>query len=101
MIVRTQTVRFSPDRTPMPKRVKIGYESDNMVERLMFVLPEIAGAQTATMMRGGAYANAVTLVRDEGGSYYCDLTAEIVVRMAMWKPMCRWTAQAARYGTAA
>ena len=79
MIVRTQTVRFSPDRTPMPRKVKIGYESDNMVERLMFVLPDVAGSQTATMMMDGEYQNMVTLTKaDEDDKYYADMTAERV-----------------------
>ena len=79
MIVRTQTVRFSPDRTPMPRKVKIGYESDNMVERLVFVLPDIAGSQTATMMMDGEYQNMVTLTAMDD-KYYADMTAERVGR---------------------
>lgn len=79
MIVRKQTIRFSPDRTPMPKKVKIGYESDNMVERLVFVLPDIAESQTATMMMDGEYANMVTLERSgEDDRYFADMTAERV-----------------------
>lgn len=79
MIVRKQTIRFSPDRTPMPKKVKIGYERDNMVERLVFVLPDIAESQTATMMMDGEYANMVTLEQsDEDDRYFADMTAERV-----------------------
>ena len=79
MIVRTQTIRFSPDRTPMPRKVKIGYESDNMVERLVFVLPDIAEKQTATMMMDGEYQNMVTLTAmEENDKYYADMTAERV-----------------------
>lgn len=77
MIIRTQTVRFSPDRKPMPRRIRLGFEGDNMVERLAFELPAIADSQTATLMMGGAYANAVQLAGD-GVEYYTDLTAEIV-----------------------
>lgn len=77
MIVRTQKIRFSPDRKPMPRRVKLGVEGDNMVERLVFDLPAIAQSQTATLMMGGRYANAVQLAED-GEEYRIDLTAEIV-----------------------
>jgi hypothetical protein len=77
MIVRTQKIRFSPDRKPMPRRVKLGFEGDNMVERLVFDLPAIAQSQTATLMMGGRYANAVQLAGD-GEEYRIDLTAEIV-----------------------
>ena len=77
MIVRTQKIRFSPDRKPMPRRMKLGFEGDNMVERLVFDLPAIAQSQTATLMMGGRYANAVQLAED-GEEYRIDLTAEIV-----------------------
>jgi hypothetical protein len=77
MIVKTQKIRFSPDRKPMPRRMKLGFEGDNMVERLVFDLPAIAQSQTATLMMGGRYANAVQLAGD-GEEYRIDLTAEIV-----------------------
>lgn len=77
MIIRTQTVRFSPDRKPIPRKIKLGFEGDNMVERLVFDLPAIAHSQTATLMMGGRYANAVQLAGD-GEEYRIDLTAEIV-----------------------
>lgn len=77
MIVRTQTVRFTPDRAPTPRKVKIGFEGDNMVERLCFKLPRIAENQTATMMLDGEYANMVILTEDED-RYYVDLTAELI-----------------------
>lgn len=77
MIIRVQKVRFSPDRKPMPRRMKLGFEGDNMVERLVFDLPAIAQSQTATLMMGGRYANAVQLAGD-GEEYRIDLTAEIV-----------------------
>lgn len=77
MIVRTQTIRFSPDRAPMPRRLKIGFEGDNMVERLEFKLPNIAGSQTASLMIDGEYANMIILTPSaEDDRYYCDLTAE-------------------------
>jgi len=78
MIVRTRTIRFSPDRSPDMRRVKLGFEGDNMVERLEFVLPVIADKQTATMMLGGAYANAVTLELSDNGRYAVNLTKEII-----------------------
>lgn len=77
MIVRTQTVRFTPDRAPTPRKVKIGFEGDNMVERLCFKLPRIAENQTATMMLDGEYANMVILTEDEDRCYV-DLTAELI-----------------------
>lgn len=75
--MRTQVIRFSPDREPMPKKLKIGFEGDNMVERLEFALPEISGAQTATLMLDGQYANAV-LLEEDGERYAVDLTRELV-----------------------
>lgn len=78
MAIRTQTVRFNTERTPMPKRIKLGFESDNLVERLEFVLPEIAAQQNAALLIGGRLANAVLLDRSTDGRWGIDLTAEIV-----------------------
>ena len=79
MLARVQTVRFAVDRTPMPKIIKVGFESDNMVERLVFVLPDISNDQTATLMIDGEYANMITLTPgDEDDRYYVDLTAEMI-----------------------
>ncbi len=79
MIVREHRIRFSADRAPIPKKLRIGYESDNMVERLLFELPDVAASQTATMMMDGEYANMVTLQETgKAGEYYADLTAERV-----------------------
>lgn len=77
MIVRTQTVRFTPDRAPTPRKIRIGFEGDNMVERLSFKLPQIAESQTATMFLDGEYANMVILTEDED-RYYVDMTTELV-----------------------
>lgn len=77
MIVRVQTVRFSPDRKPAPRKIKLGFEGDNMVERLQFALPDLGEGQTATLMMGGTYANAVQLELDDD-KWAVDLTAEIV-----------------------
>ena len=77
MIVRTQEIRFRSDRQAYPPKIKIGFEGDNMVERLCFKLPRIAENQTATMMLDGEYANMVILTEDED-RYYVDLTAELI-----------------------
>ena len=77
MIIKVQKVRFSPDRKPAPKKLKLGFKGDNLVERLEFDLPVIGDPQTATLMMGGKYANAVTLASD-GVDYYIDLTADLV-----------------------
>lgn len=77
MIVRTQDVKFTVDRKPQPRRVKLGFEGDNAVERLRFALPDLGEGQTATLMMSGAYANAVTLKAD-AGKWSVDLTAEVI-----------------------
>ena len=77
MIVRTQDVKFTIDRKPQPRRVKLGFEGDNAVERLRFALPDLGEGQTATLMMSGAYANAVTLEADTG-RWSVDLTAEVI-----------------------
>ena len=79
MIVRRQTIRFSPDRTPMPRKVKIGFEGDNMVERLEFVLPDIAESQTGYLMIDGDEANIVKMKQDaDSGRGYADLSASAI-----------------------
>lgn len=76
--MRVQTIRFDDRRRPRPRdKIVLGFEGGNLVERLEFILPQIAEAQTAQLMMGGKYANAVLLQRD-GEAYYADLTAEIV-----------------------
>ena len=76
-IVRTRTVGFTPDRMPMMRRIKLGLEGDNLVERLRFMLPVIAEHQTATLMKSG-FADGITLDWDEENGYYVDLTREII-----------------------
>ena len=78
MTVRTRVISFSADRTPSMRRIRLGFETDNLVERLEFVLPEIAESRTATLMMGGRYADAATLTESEEGRYCIDLTAELV-----------------------
>lgn len=74
-----QTISFRGDRSPVPPRVKIGFESDNLVESLAFELPELADDQSAMLMiNGNAYANMIDLYRTEDGKWAVDLTAEIV-----------------------
>lgn len=78
MIVRTRTIRFNSDRRPSSEYIKLGFEGDNLVERLEFVLPMIGEGQMATLMLGGTYANAVLLTDTEDGKYAVDLTAEMI-----------------------
>lgn len=78
MIVRARTIKFAVDRTPDMRQIRLGFEGDNLVERLEFMLPVIAQSQTATLMMGGKYADAVTLEADENGRYCVELTKEIV-----------------------
>ena len=76
-IVRMRTVSFTADRLPMPRKIRLGMEGDNLVERLRFALPVIAEHQTATLVITGR-ADAATLMNDEENGYYIDLTREIV-----------------------
>lgn len=77
-IIRTRTIRFTPDRAADLRKIKLGFEGDNMVERLEFVLPEIADEQTATLNLGGTYANMVLLELSDNGRYAVNLTKEII-----------------------
>jgi hypothetical protein len=74
--VHKQTINFRDDRTPLQRRVSIGYEGDNLVERLEFVLPELVGGQVAKLMITGA--DAVALNRIDDGRYAADLTREMI-----------------------
>lgn len=74
-----QAISFRGDRSPVPPRVKIGFESDNLVESLAFELPDISGDQSAMLMiNGNAYANMIDLYRTEDGKWAVALTAEMV-----------------------
>lgn len=68
---------FFKGREPLPGSVRLGYESDNNVRRIAFYLPRISETQTASLVFGGKYANAVTLAEREG-TYVVDLSAEII-----------------------
>ena len=74
--VHKQTINFRDDRTPLQRRVSIGYEGDNLVERLEFVLPELVGGQVAKLMITGA--DAIALNRVDDGRYAADLTREMI-----------------------
>jgi hypothetical protein len=74
--VHKQTISFRGDRTMRNKEVLVGYEGDNLVERLEFVLPELVGGQVATLMITGA--DAITLNRVDDGRYAADLTREMI-----------------------
>ena len=74
--VHKQVINFRDDRTPLQRRVSIGYEGDNLVERLEFVLPELVGGQVAKLMITGA--DAITLNRVDDGRYAVDLTREMI-----------------------
>lgn len=76
-IVRVRTIAFTPDRMPMLRRIRLGYEGDNLVERLEFDLPEIVQGQTATLMITGV-ADAVKLKRTDEGRYAVDLTRDMI-----------------------
>lgn len=75
-IVRVRTIAFTPDRAPTLRRIRLGYEGDNLVERLEFELPEIAAGQTATLMITGA--DAVKLERTDEDRYAVDLTRDMI-----------------------
>lgn len=64
-------------RKPMPNKMHLGFEGDNMVRRIAFDLPEVSDAQTATLMYGGKYADMISLVKD-GDQWVADLTAEMI-----------------------
>lgn len=64
------------DRTAELRRIRLGYEGDNLVERLEFMLPEIAQGQTATLLITGA--DAVKLDRTDDGRYAVDLTRDMI-----------------------
>ena len=70
-----QLIRFA-GRKAMKHPVLLGYEGDNLVERLEFDLPEIAAGQTATLMITGA--DAVKLDRTDEGRYAVDLTRDMI-----------------------
>ena len=75
--VHKQVINFRDgDRTPLQRRVSIGYEGDNLVERLEFVLPELVGGQVAKLMITGA--DAIMLNRVDDGRYAVDLTREMI-----------------------
>lgn len=76
-IVRTRLISFTMDRVASLRKIRLGNESDNMVERLRFALPVIAEHQTATLVITGR-ADLVRLNYDDENGYYVDLTAEIV-----------------------
>lgn len=48
MSAHKQTVSFRDDRTMRNREIRLGFEGDNLVERLEFILPAIADRQTVT-----------------------------------------------------
>lgn len=79
MIARTQNIIFTPDRLPVPRKIRVGYEGDNLVERLNFVLPKISESQTAMFVHSGSYADMAALVKsDIEDEYYIDLTSALI-----------------------
>ena len=76
-IVEKQGIRFAPTRKLQGRSIDLGNAGDNMVRRLMFALPEVDGAQTATLMYGGKYADMIQLTYEDG-KWVTDLTAEMV-----------------------
>lgn len=76
-IVEKQVIRFAPTRKLQGRSVDLGNAGDNMVRRLMFALPEVDGAQTATLMYGGKYADMIQLAYEDG-KWATDLTADMI-----------------------
>lgn len=76
-IVEKQVIRFAPTRKLQGRSIDLGNAGDNMVRRLMFALPEVDGAQTATLMYGGKYADMIQLTYEDG-KWATDLTAEMI-----------------------
>ena len=76
MIAQKQVIWFN-GRTPKTREIRIGFEGDNMVDRLEFALPTISAQQTAFLMKSGPEADAITMQSD-GARYYVDMTAEII-----------------------
>lgn len=70
-------IRFTPTRKLQGRSIDLGNAGDNMVRRLMFALPEVNGAQTATLMYGGKYADMIQLAYEDG-KWATDLTAEMI-----------------------
>ena len=78
MIVREQTVRFDGNRIPIPRGVRVGYESDHLAERLIFEVPQVDGEQSVFLMLSGKHADAAQLDKEEDGRYFVDLTADML-----------------------
>ena len=76
MIAQKQVIWFN-GRTPKTREIRIGFEGDNMVDRLEFAIPTISAQQTAFLMKSGPEADAITMQSD-GARYYVDMTAEII-----------------------
>lgn len=78
MIIRKQSVRFDANRVPIPRSMRVGYEGDHLVERLIFEVPEIDSEQTVFLMLDGKYADVAMLEKDADGRYFVDLTADML-----------------------
>ena len=78
MIVRKQSVRFDGNRVPVPRSVRVGYEGDHLVERLIFEVPKIGEEQSVFLVTDGEYADVVQLEQDADGRYAVDLTADML-----------------------
>ena len=75
MIIKS--IIFQSDRTPVPQRIKIGFETDNRVVQLALTLPRLHDQQTAMFMLSGRYPNMVKL-EERSGRYVVDLSAELI-----------------------
>ena len=78
MIVRKQSIRFDGNRVPVPRSVRVGYEGDHLVERLIFEVPRIGEEQSVFLVTDGEYADVAQLEQDADGRYAVDLTAEML-----------------------
>lgn len=77
MTARIQRIRFDASRRPTPNKIRIGYETDNMAERLVFVLPLLAQDQSAFFMRGGDDAN-IGIIKHDGDQWYIDMGVDLI-----------------------
>jgi len=78
VIVREQTVRFDGNRMPLPRTVRVGYESDHLAERLIFELPQADVERSVFLVLAGEYADVVLTERDADGRCFVDLTANML-----------------------
>lgn len=77
MAERIQRIRFDAMRRPIPNKIRIGYETDNMAERLVFMLPMLAQDQSAFFMRSGDDAD-IGIIKRENDQWYIDMGVDLI-----------------------